>query len=127
MTRTDSRPIRLLLTMLGLLLGGLMAQSPAGGGVVRGRVLDPSGAAVAKAQITVIAGGGVTQQASSNAQGMFTLRGLPAGTAQLIVSAAGFAPYQGSVPVGGGTAAPVEIHLKLGTAQQQVSVSAPAT
>ena len=93
---------------------------------LRGQVLDPSGAAVAHAQVTLIAATGLTRQAATDAQGGFILPQLPPGTAQLVVTAAGFAPFQRTVPVGGASAPPLAIHLKLSTSQQVVSVSAQA-
>ncbi len=100
-----------------------LAQAPAA--ILRGRVLDPSGAVVAHAQVTVIAAGGLTRQAVTNAHGAFALPALPPGTALLVVSAAGFAPYRQSLPLGA-AAPPLAIHLKLSTSQQVVSVNAQA-
>lgn len=97
----------------------------AAAGALRGQVLDPSGAAVAHAQVTVIAATGLTRQAVTDAQGGFALTQLPPGSVQLVVTAAGFALFQQSVPVGA-TAPPLAIHLKLSASQQVVSVSAQA-
>jgi len=108
-----------------LALGSAAAQR-AGGPAVRGRVLDPSGAAIANAQITVIAGDGSTHQAATDRQGRFNVTGVPVGSAELVISASGFAPYHASVPVARQPAPLADIKLQLGANQQSVTVTAQA-
>jgi len=101
-----------------------VAQAKVGGQTLRGRVLDPSGAAVANAQVTVIAAGGVTRQATSDGQGRFEVAGVPTGSAEIVITASGFASYSAGVPVPNSGGAALAIHLKLGPNQQNITVNA---
>ncbi len=92
---------------------------------VQGRVFDPAGSSVPKAQITVIAGDGSTHAVKGDRAGTFVLGGLPAGPALLVVSAPGFATYRQSLELRGAKLA-LNVHLALARSQQVVSVNAEA-
>src|ERR1700722_15710694 len=60
-------------------------------GSITGEVTDPSGAVIAKAQVTAEnVDTGVTTQATTNAAGVYALRFLPIGHYSLVVAAPGF-------------------------------------
>lgn len=61
-------------------------------GSLRGSVLDPSGALIPHAQVTLIATDGTTRQLTSDDNGAFEADHLSAGDYTLSISAAGFTP-----------------------------------
>jgi hypothetical protein len=65
-------------------------------GIVSGTVVDRDGALVADAQATLIRGDQAPRVTTSDTEGRFTFVGVPPGSFQLTVSAAGFAPQQTS-------------------------------
>jgi len=89
---------RLLVVLLATLLfsARLAAQSPA---TLTGTVLDPSGAVIARAQITaspMAPGGHATARTTSDAEGRFTLT-LPAGSYRIEILHPPFARYEQEV------------------------------
>ncbi len=69
----------------------VLAQNSAG---VKGKVLDPAGAAIVDAEITLTnAGTSAAVHAMSDASGDFEISGLPTGTYTLDVSKTGFGPF----------------------------------
>jgi Carboxypeptidase regulatory-like domain len=72
------------------------AATPAAAGTLRGQVTDPSGAAIANANVVMtpaaISSTSITTQ--SNGQGLYEFKGLPAGQYTLTVVAQGFAVYE---------------------------------
>src|SRR5271154_1985083 len=72
------------------------AATPAAAGTLRGQVTDPSGAAIANANVVMtpaaISSSPITTQA--NGQGFYEFKGLPAGQYTLTVVAEGFAVYE---------------------------------
>ncbi len=84
---------------IALFVIGLFAIAPFGfaqsTATLAGRVMDPSGAAVPNAQVTVRAlGTGVDRTTVSDAQGNYTVPSLQPGDYSVRVQAAGFANYQ---------------------------------
>ena len=63
------------------------------GSSLAGTVTDVTGGVVPGATVTV-AGGGVSQTATSNDQGQYSVSGLPAGTYTITVSKAGFKDFK---------------------------------
>src|SRR5580692_12171270 len=72
------------------------APTPAATGTLRGQVTDPSGAAIANANVvmtpTAISSSVITAQA--NGQGLYEFKGLAAGQYSLTVVAQGFSVYE---------------------------------
>src|ERR1700742_5266375 len=68
-----------------------MAQSA----VIRGSVLDPSGAAIAGTHIT-LSSHGTGRTTASDASGNYQFSSLPAGIYTLTIMASGFGPYENS-------------------------------
>ncbi|MDH4348512.1 MAG: TonB-dependent receptor, partial [Gemmatimonadota bacterium] len=86
------------LACLGILVasaGALSAQS----GIVQGKVTDSAGGVVAGATVSA---GGTSLQATTSSRGLFTLRGIPAGTRVIRIRAIGFSPAEAEVTIAGG-------------------------
>jgi hypothetical protein len=84
--------------MLGMAAGSAFAQSTSG--TIRGTVLDPSGALVARAEITITNADGFTRTLKSGATGTFQALHLAPGFYSVSVNAAGFTPaLEGDIEV----------------------------
>jgi hypothetical protein len=77
-----------LVLLLALLLSTAVVAQPTAS--VRGTILDPSGAAVPKASVTVTGPNNVVKVAETDENGAFTIVGIPGGTYTVRVSAPGF-------------------------------------
>ena len=93
------RRAEILLTTVLLLLGptALAAQ----GGSIRGRVADPAGAALARAQVTVE---GTGLRATTDERGQYEVRSVGAGTYTVRVRLLGYVPQSARVTVSEGAA-----------------------
>lgn len=90
-----------------------------------GRVLDPSGAAIAGAEITVFRQGQTpVTTVRTDAQGAFHLEKLPAGSYELVARAQGLAPGSRAVTLPGAESSPVELVLQISPLATSVSVTA---
>lgn len=96
---------------------------------LRGTVTDPSGAAVPSASVHLMnAGTNVERTTSTDAQGNYLFPEVLPGTYNLEVDAGGFAAYkEGGVQLLVHLPATVNVQLKIGAAQQTVTVSEQAT
>src|SRR5258706_12042648 len=72
----------------------LMAQAP---GSLKGSVLDPSGAAVPGATVTLSGPNGVVKVATSDNNGAYSVVGLPPGKWTIRVISAGFDLFEGTI------------------------------
>ncbi len=81
-------------------------------GSLTGVVTGPSGP-VGGASIEVTAGDGSQRSAASTADGYFEIDRIPAGTIQLTVNAAGFAPWQTSAVITPNATLTQDIRLSL--------------
>ena len=127
------RPINKL-RMMGAFFCGLVlllaipyaAQAQQYAGTVTGTVTDPSGAAVAGAEVSVInAGMGVTLTTTTSEQGVFSFAQLTAGTYEIHVKHASFKEFVAkSVEVHVSTVTEVNAKLELGAATEVVTVEA---
>lgn len=121
---------RLLVVLLSFLLPASLvaAQQPAaaaGGATVHGTVVDPDGALVPGASITLAPATGRSVTGTSKADGTYTLRGVPPGTYILTVTASGFAPFvKEGVRVSQGANLTDDIKLAIAAEAQQVTVQA---
>ncbi len=91
---------------------------------ITGTVSDPSGAAVANAQVKLTdPQQGVTREATANSDGEYLFAGLPIGTYTMTVEAPGFKRYQvTSLMLRVGQKARGDINLQVGAIQEEVSV-----
>ncbi len=115
----------LALCLLGLAQLQLRAQTITG--TITGTVLDPSGASVARAEVTLTqTTTGATRNVTTNEQGDFVAGSLQPGSYTIAVTAAGFKSLQqtGLVLSSAETLAVGRIVLSLGTASEQITVQA---
>jgi hypothetical protein len=119
-----------LLVFTALLAGALVtpavlfAQRPTG--ALQGRVLDPSGAVIPQAQITVTSPSGTTATSVSDGTGSYQVRGLAAGDYTVNATSAGFAPFSSTLTLANGQTKTLNIALQIEIEKQQVQVEAEA-
>jgi hypothetical protein len=116
--------------ILGVLIltftGSLVAQSLGNAGTIQGTVVDPSGAAIADAEVTVhnpVAN--YSQSATTDASGAFRLINIPPNSYHLDIKAAHFVVYSQDVAIR--HAVPVEIKATLQLAGEKTSVTVEAS
>src|SRR5215470_12327614 len=110
--------------VLGVLIFAFGAAAQVGNsGSIEGVVNDPSGAAIAGAQVEISYGvSGFTRAATTGKDGKFRFTNVPFNPYHLSVTAEGFAPYTADVEVRSTVAITVEVSLKIGTAAETVTV-----
>jgi Carboxypeptidase regulatory-like domain len=117
-----------LLILITVLLGALtpptmvLGQGPTG--TLQGRVLDPTGAVIPRAQVTVTSAAGKSASAVSDGAGSYQLRGLAAGAYTVNATTAGFAPFASTVTLTAGQTKTLNIAMQIQVEQQQVQVEA---
>ncbi len=101
-------------------------QSDAASATLKGSILDPQGAGVSAASITLTNGAkGTTFKAESGADGSYVLPLLPPGDYDLSVEAKGFERTQvGGLHLTVGQVLPYDVHLTVGSVQVVVEVTA---
>ena len=100
------------------------SQSEVGTTSLNGTVTDPAGAVVPNAQVTARSNAtGFTRQAETTGAGFYNLSGLPVGTYEVSVTAAGFKPVRiATVNLAVGAAATLNVNLQVGSATAEVTV-----
>jgi iron complex outermembrane receptor protein len=83
--------MKLLLSIIGLLLAGMLAAQPAS---IRGQVTDPSGKSIPDAILSLSNGRGVSRSVKSDVQGQYQVRNIDPGIYTVRASAKGFAPAE---------------------------------
>jgi len=116
----------LFVFLLGALTAPRMVFGQGATGTLQGRVLDPTGAVIPQAQVTVTSGSGKSAGAVSDGTGSYQVRGLPAGAYTVNASTAGFAPFTSTVTVTAGQTKTLNIAMQIQVEQQQVQVEADA-
>ena len=116
--------VGLLVTCLALLAIPLAIVHSAGGRI-EGKVVDPKGAIVAGATVTVTdPATNQTYTAITDQQGRYKIEGLPAGAYSVVVSAPGFADvHRDEVKVEDSAAATVDVKLEIATIEATVTVT----
>jgi outer membrane receptor protein involved in Fe transport len=120
--------VRLVCVVLMAASGSGAARAQQITGNIRGAVLDASGGFVSGAKITAIqTETGFERTAPSDAQGTYLLVELPIGHYRVEAQAKGFQKYtQAGITLDVNETATVTIHLRVGTAAEQVEVQADA-
>jgi hypothetical protein len=115
--------IAVLLFSFGFAGGRGFAQE--GRGEIDGRVLDPSGAVVAGAEVTATNGQtGTTAAAKTNQDGIYSIPYLPPGTYAVDVQSSGFKKLQrAGIEVRVNDRINLELHLEVGTSSETVEVT----
>ena len=100
-------------------------QASPGTAVIAGTVIDPSGAVVPNASMTITnSESGWEQVASANAAGAYSFAGIPAGHYMIEARSAGFAKFQAAdVAVVSGGKVQVDARLSVGRVNQVVTVA----
>ena len=115
----------LCLLSLGTLLGLPSAHAQQTGATVRGNVLDPDNALIPGAIVTLTPTTGNALTATSQSDGTYTFRGVPAGTYSLTSTATGFATFvRLSLRITPGQALTQDIKMTLQEQSQVVQVTA---
>jgi hypothetical protein len=110
----------LLVFLLLLAVSAVLAQTP---GSLKGQVLDPSGAAVPGATVTLTGPNGVVKVAQSDNNGNYSVVGLPPGKYTIRVIAAGFDLFEGSIAdLPGGRASTFDTKMSVASEKQEVTV-----
>src|SRR5260370_1186431 len=126
--RFRNMPAIVILLLLTVIVRPSWAQ--VAGGSISGTVSDPSGAAVAGAQVSVEdQASGTTRQVATGASGLYTAPNLTPGSYRVTVSAPGFSTVvRTGLTVSVGTEIVVNVPLSLGSTSATVEVreSAPA-
>ncbi len=119
---------RFLLRFLILVLGSAMlARAQTATGRLAGRVIDPGGAVIPGAGLTLVnEETGVKSSARSGADGGFIVALLEPGPYRLAAAMSGFKRYERRVVIATGETAELEIRLELGGVAETVTVSEAA-
>ncbi len=114
----------LVVALLALLLMPLASRAQ-DTGYISGTVTDKSGAAVANAEVVITSQGeNLTRNTTTNSDGAYVGSALPAGTYDIVVTAAGFQKYQAKgvvLPVA--QKLRVDIALTVGAVNEEITVS----
>jgi hypothetical protein len=106
--------------------GVVFAQSLGNAGTVEGSVVDPSGAAIPKAAVTIRnAVSGYSQKATTDSDGSFRLTNIPPNPYHLEVEAPGFSTFAQDIDLR--NAIPVRLKASLELAGAQTTVNVEAT
>ena len=117
--------IAALAALLGSLCLAPAAFSQAGSGTVEGTVLDPSGAAIPGASVTITnRTTNLKQTTTTGPDGTFKLTNVPPNPYQLVATAIGFENNQQDVEVRGTVPVSLKIEMAVGTGRTVVNVEA---
>jgi hypothetical protein len=116
MISKSTRTLFSLATLTLALSASALAQSA--DGVLRGTVLDPSGALIPQAQITVSNADGFTRTLTSDPNGAFEVSHLAPGGYSISINANGFTPALDSIQVEGNKVANEDIKLGISVLQE---------
>jgi hypothetical protein len=118
----------------GLATGVLSAQTApappsstqAGAGRLHGQVIDPTGAVIPNAAITLKNEAGQTFSAKSDGVGSFQVKDLPSGKYSMAVTEKGFAPYAQDVQITAGADQKINITLEIQVKEENIDVGSEA-
>ncbi|HEX8068829.1 MAG TPA: TonB-dependent receptor [Pyrinomonadaceae bacterium] len=114
-----------LLLLLLLTAAAARAQLPTG--TIAGSVVDPNGAPVAGARLSVTnQATGLARELTTSETGDYSAAALPSGVYRLTAAAAGFRPLERTATVEAGTTTTVNFALQLGPLDESVTVEAAA-
>ena len=122
------RRLQFCLTVFAVLALTFSAFAQVQNGQFAGTVLDPTGAAIAGAKITVTnPATDLSLSATTNSSGYYTVKEVPIGVYKIAVEAAGFKTVSNSgVTVNAGTIAHVDFKMQIGKASEIVEVTGAA-
>ena len=109
-----------------LAVHGVAAQTP--GGILRGQVTDPSGAAIVGATVLLATPAGASLDTTTNKDGFYEFKDLPAGAYDVKAVAQGFALLTKSgVAVAAGQVTRLSLQLSLEVQQEKIEVQSSTT
>ncbi|MGA3017531.1 MAG: carboxypeptidase-like regulatory domain-containing protein [Bryobacteraceae bacterium] len=116
-----------LCSLVLLIAAGAYGQG-GGNAVLTGTVTDPSGAVIAKADVTITQIGTEEKRtATTNGSGQFTVPSLSPSTYRLTVAAPGFKTYLQDVTLLADQSGSLQIQMQLGASAETLTVDATAT
>ena len=122
--RSRRRASLALLPLLFLLWLPCAASAQPVTGAIRGIVSDPSGAMVPRAVVDLIADSGLSRTTTSDGEGVYEFRSVPAGRYRVVATLEGFAPLLKEGVEVGEAAVDVPLMLQVGRAEATVMVTA---
>jgi hypothetical protein len=105
-----------------LLLAFALTASAQTAGTLKGTLTDETGSLIPGATVTVTGSGNVKKSTGTDANGVYSVAGLPAGTYTIHATSTGFAPADKKVDLAPGAVATADFALKVAMANQQVTV-----
>jgi outer membrane receptor protein involved in Fe transport len=118
------RPSRLAVYFLCVFTTALLVWGQVETGQITGSVLDPTGAAVANAQVkTVNSATGAERNTTSNGSGIYAVPNLEPGTYDVTVTASGFSAMKERIVVAVGQRVGADFKLQVGTTATTVEVT----
>lgn len=115
---------------LAILLGSILAwgsSAPARAAAIQGTVLDPEGAAVSGAKVTLLTSLAAVEERQTDSRGEYKFDNLPGGVYKLVATLPGFSTSATEVRLQAGEARNEDLKLEISALQQQVVVSASLT
>jgi Ca-activated chloride channel family protein len=111
--------------LLGCLVAAILVQTPTAAAVqvVRGVVVDSSGAVLPGVTVTLKTSATATLSTVTDTQGRFTFVGVPTGRATLIVELTGFNRVSRDIRIGDSAPVNVRIGLTVGSVQETLKVT----
>jgi vitamin B12 transporter len=126
MMRTSLRLCLCLITFL--LPASIVAGQEASSASIKGVVVDPLGARVPGAMVTLVGDGHAAADTTSTGDGSYTFQNVAAGRYQVVVKAAGFEMFTSEpLYVGAGGQKTIDVALQVGPLQQAITVTAAAS
>ena len=118
----------LFVVLFGLSASGRFLLAQGTNGTLTGQVVDPSGAAIPEATVTLTnVGTNFPQTVTTDGTGIYVFKLVPPGNYTLTVAARGFAKYaQQGIVTDANTNATQNVQMKVGSSSQTVSVTANA-
>ena len=119
------RTRRILFFLLVALPGAITLPAQTATGGVKGVLMDDSGAVIPATNV-IVSRAGSTKTAQTQADGTFSVPGLPPGQYTVAVTYPGFAAFSKAVNVGAGAPVQMTIRLAVSAEKQEVTVQAEA-
>jgi hypothetical protein len=115
---------RIIAVALALILHASATPAQQPEGTLRGRVVDPAGAVIPGATVTVTDAAGKDKTTTTDGEGVYTITALPPGTYSVRATATGFAPLQDTeVEITPGSRKVLDLKLEV-TVRENVDVPA---
>jgi iron complex outermembrane receptor protein/vitamin B12 transporter len=130
MRKLKSRSVVCFVLLPFLIAALAVTSSAAGAGTVRGRVLDPLGAAVQNARVILLEDETVLRDTHTDREGKFQFSSVNAGRYRVRVEAGGFVTQESPasfLPGGAEAVINIKVALQIGPLRQQIVVSDTGT